>query len=79
MKAFIAILTGGISDAGKIGIGVGIGVGGMLVFGMLVLGGILFSVLCRRYDWTKRTKTGRPYFTNSAVLAYFFSHFKLNI
>ena len=59
----IAILTGGLSDGGKIGIGVGIGVGGMLV-----LGGILFIVLCRRYEWIKRTKTGilrillRPYF-----------------
>jgi len=50
----IAISTGGMSDGSKIGIGVGIGVGGTLV-----LVGILFAVLCRRYDWTKRTKTGK--------------------
>ena len=53
MKAFIVISTGGLSDGGKIGIGVGIGVGGTLA-----LVGILFIVLCRRYDWTKRAKTG---------------------
>ena len=53
MKAFIAISTGGLSDGSKVGIGVGIGVGGTLV-----LVGIIFAVLCRRYNWIKGTKTG---------------------
>ncbi len=47
------MLTGGLSEGGKVGIGVGIGVGGTLV-----LVGILFVVLCRRYDWIKGTTTG---------------------
>ena len=46
-------MTGGLSEGGRTGIGVGISVGGMLV-----IGGILFAVLCQKYKCIKRTKTG---------------------
>ena len=53
LVVIIAISTGGLSYGSKIGIGVGIGVGGTLV-----LIGILFAVLCRRHEITKRAKPG---------------------